>query len=265
MLFPLVTFSGPRFGRSGRVALPLESSRGRGHWEVGSFGPGALAVSLARVAVAMAEGPSDPLSYFAAYGSSGSESDSDSESESGPEAAASRSPGRESRAGAGPAPAPASRAALPRPDELFGSVSRPSFLGSPRSGLIDWERRLVRAPEEPPKEFKAWKTNAVPPPETYAVEEKKPPLGVDMAVKWSSMYQDNGDDAPQRRAALLPEEPEISESDEDDAEDSSAKKRKIETFQQKEKRKRNQGQANREKSFVEEEKRILRQEFCLKD
>ncbi|XP_038649551.1 UPF0690 protein C1orf52 homolog [Scyliorhinus canicula] len=207
----------------------------------------------------MAEGPSDPLSYFAAYGSSGSDSDSDS----GPAAAV--SPGREGRAAGGPLSAPGSRAALPRPDELFGSVSRPSFLGSPRSGLIDWERRLVRAPEEPPKEFKVWKMNAVPPPETYAVEEQKPPLGVDMAVKWSSMYQDNGDDAPQRKAALLPEEPEISESDEEDAEDPSAKKRKIETFQQKEKRKRNQGQANREKSFVEEEKRILRQEFCLKD
>ncbi|XP_078416792.1 UPF0690 protein C1orf52 homolog [Cetorhinus maximus] len=207
----------------------------------------------------MADGPSDPLSYFAAYGSSGS--DSDSEADSG--AVAPLSADRGSGAGGGPVPGP--RAALPRPDELFSSVSRPSFLGSPRSRLIDWEQRLVRAPEEPPKEFKAWKTNAVPPPETYAVEEKKPPLGVDMAVKWSSMYQDNGDDAPQCKAALLPEEPEISDSDEEDAEDPSAKKRKIETFQQKEKRKRNQGQANREKSFVEEEKRILRQEFCLKD
>ncbi|XP_067892695.1 UPF0690 protein C1orf52 homolog [Heterodontus francisci] len=206
----------------------------------------------------MAEASSDPLSYFAAYGSSESDSDSASERPEAPAALLSDSGGA-----GGPGSGP--RAALPRPDELFGSVSRPSFLGSPRSGFIDWERRLVRAPEEPPKEFKVWKTNAVPPPESYAVEEKKPPLGVDMAVKWSSMYQDNGDDAPQRKAALLPEEPEVSESDEEDEEDSAAKKRKIETFQQKEKRKRNQGQANREKSFVEEEKRILRQEFCLKD
>ncbi|XP_048394570.1 UPF0690 protein C1orf52 homolog [Stegostoma tigrinum] len=196
----------------------------------------------------------DPLSYFAAYGSSGS--DSEPEPDVGvPEPGGGGDQAR--------AQVPGSQAALPRPDELFSSVSRPSFLGRPGSGLINWEKRVVRAPEEPPREFKVWKTNAVPPPDTYAAEEKKPPSGVDMAVKWSCMYQDNGEDAPQR--TLLPEEPEISDSDEEDGNDLSAKKRKIETFQQKEKRKRNQGQANREKSFVEEEKRILRQEFSLKD
>uniref|UniRef100_UPI00398EAF26 UPF0690 protein C1orf52 homolog n=1 Tax=Pristiophorus japonicus TaxID=55135 RepID=UPI00398EAF26 len=203
----------------------------------------------------MADGPNDPLAYFAAYGSS----DSDSDSAPEPPPAEAALPPDTGRGAAGP------RAALPRPDELFGSVAKPSFLADPRRGRIDWERRLVRAPAQPPKEFKIWKSNAVPPPESYAVEEKKPPLGVDMAVKWSSMYQDNGDDAPQQSAALLPEEPEASESDDEDAANSSAKKRKMETFQQKEKRKRNEGQANREKSFVEEEKRILRQEFCLKD
>ncbi|XP_060685608.1 UPF0690 protein C1orf52 homolog [Hemiscyllium ocellatum] len=212
------------------------------------------------VPVAMAD--RDPLSYFAGYGSSGSESESEPEPGPGPGPAA---VGDGAGGAQAQAQASASPAALPRPDELFSSVSRPSFLGRPGSGLINWEQRVVRAPEEPPREFKVWKTNAVPPPETYAVEEKKPPSGVDMAVKWSCMYQDNGEDTPQRKAALLPDEPEISESDEDDGDDVSAKKRKIETFQQKEKRKRNQGQANREKSFVEEEKRILRQEFSLKD
>lgn len=39
----------------------------------------------------------------------------------------------------------------------------------------------------------------------------------------------------------------------------SAKKRRVESFQQKEKRKRDLGQATSDKSFVEEEKRILRQ------
>lgn len=39
----------------------------------------------------------------------------------------------------------------------------------------------------------------------------------------------------------------------------SAKKRRVETFQQKEKRKRELGQATSDKTFVEEEKRILRQ------
>lgn len=41
----------------------------------------------------------------------------------------------------------------------------------------------------------------------------------------------------------------------------SAKKRRVETFQQKEKRKRDFGQATSDKNFVEEEKRILRQKI----
>lgn len=47
----------------------------------------------------------------------------------------------------------------------------------------------------------------------------------------------------------------------DDSKNSSksAKKQRVETFQQKEKRKRDMGQATSDKTFVEEEKRILRQ------
>lgn len=41
--------------------------------------------------------------------------------------------------------------------------------------------------------------------------------------------------------------------------DESAKKRRVETFRQKEKRKRDMGQATKDKNFVEEEKRILRE------
>lgn len=41
----------------------------------------------------------------------------------------------------------------------------------------------------------------------------------------------------------------------------SSKKRRVETFQQKEKRKRDMGQATSDKTFVEEEKRILRQKL----
>ncbi|GCC16542.1 hypothetical protein chiPu_0020332 [Chiloscyllium punctatum] len=89
----------------------------------------------------------DPLSYFAGYGSSGSESES--EPEPGPTAVGVRAGGAPAPAPAqAQAQAPASQAALPRPDELFSSVSRPSFLGRPRSGLINWDQRVVRAPEE---------------------------------------------------------------------------------------------------------------------
>ncbi|XP_043086228.1 UPF0690 protein C1orf52 homolog [Puntigrus tetrazona] len=159
---------------------------------------------------------------------------------------------------------------LPKPDDLFRSVSKPTFLYNPLNKVIDWDRRAVKAPEEPPKEFKVWKSNAVPPPQTYVTEEKKKgaPDGMDMAIKWSNVYEDNGEDAPQAHggpAHFLPEEEESQQPDSDDDESGkqqkSVKKRRVETFQQKEKRKRDIGQATSDKNFVEEEKRILRQ--CL--
>lgn len=157
-------------------------------------------------------------------------------------------------------------APLPGPDELFKTVSKPAFLYNPLNKHIDWESRIVKAPEEPAKEFKVWKSNAVPPPQSYVTEEKKgAPPGMDMAIKWSNVYEDNGDDAPQPPAGrnlFLPEE-EQQESDEEEDEgekhSKSAKRRRVETFQQKEKRKRDMGQATSDKNFVEEEKRILRQ------
>lgn len=55
-----------------------------------------------------------------------------------------------------------------------------------------------------------WKNNAVPPPETYSPPEKKPPPppALDMAIKWSNIYEDNGDDAPRQagKASFLPAE-----------------------------------------------------------
>lgn len=41
--------------------------------------------------------------------------------------------------------------------------------------------------------------------------KKKAPAGMDMAIKWSNVYEDNGDDAPQAHrgpAHFLPEEEE---------------------------------------------------------
>lgn len=68
--------------------------------------------------------------------------------------------------------------------------------------------------QQPPKEFRVWKSNCVPPPETYAAEKKPPPPELDMAIKWSNIYEDNGDDAPQsvRKARLLPDGEETVES-----------------------------------------------------
>ncbi|KAM4738650.1 UPF0690 protein C1orf52 homolog [Anableps anableps] len=207
---------------------------------------------------------SGSLGFFSSYDDlSDSSSDSDEEGNSrkkkaGTEAEESGAQSSTKRTAGG--------AALPRPDELFSSVSKPTFLYNPLNKEIDWDSLTVKPPEEPAREFKPWKTNAVPPPETYAPEPEKkkgPPPGMDMAIKWSSVYEDNGDDAPKAysgKAQFLPAEEQPSDSDEESQQPSmSAKKRRVETFQQKEKRKRDLGQATSDKNFVEEEKRILRQ------
>ncbi|XP_003223118.1 UPF0690 protein C1orf52 homolog [Anolis carolinensis] len=185
--------------------------------------------------MATAEGK-DPLGFFAAYGGGESSSGgSDSEGEGRPGSALE-------------APAPlrkgpvGEQARLPGPEELFRSVRRPAFLYNPLHKEIDWESRVLRAPEEPPKEFKAWTTNAVPPPESYSVKETKPPLPpeLDMAIKWSNIYEDNGDDAPRNaNKVTLPEEEEEEQvkSDEETEETSSLKKRKLDAEEQTKKKK----------------------------
>ena len=163
-------------------------------------------------AAVMAAEEKDPLSYFAAYGSRSSGS-SDEEDNSEPEETSRKAQDPAKSAGGNGNKA---EKRLPGPDELFRSVSRPAFLYSPLNKQIDWERHVVKAPEEPPKEFKIWKSNYVPPPETYSTEKKPPPPELDMAIKWSNIYEDNGDDAPQnaKKARLLPEGEETVESGE---------------------------------------------------
>ncbi|XP_070817907.1 UPF0690 protein C1orf52 homolog [Chaetodon trifascialis] len=208
------------------------------------------------------------LGFFSSYddlsdSSDGSDSDEEGESrkKTGTDA-----PGSGAQSSQHGTKRTAGGAPLPRPDELFGSVSKPAFLYNPLNKEIDWDSLTVKAPEEPARVFKPWKTNAVPPPESYVTEPEKkkgPPPGMDMAIKWSNVYEDNGDDAPQPytgNARFLPTEEQPSDSDEEsEKSDMSQKKRRVETFQQKEKRKRDMGQATSDKNFVEEEKRILRQ------
>ncbi|XP_041647880.1 UPF0690 protein C1orf52 homolog [Cheilinus undulatus] len=208
------------------------------------------------------------MGFFSSYddlsdSSDGSDSDEDGERKKKPGTEAGGSGAQCSQQGTKRA---SGGAPLPKPDELFSSVSKPAFLYNPLNKEIDWDSLTVKAPEEPAREFKPWKTNAVPPPESYAAEPEKkkgPPPGMDMAIKWSNVYEDNGEDAPQAytgKARFLPTEEQQSDSDEDAEKGQlSAKKRRVETFQQKEKRKRDLGQATSDKNFVEEEKRILRQ------
>lgn len=92
----------------------------------------------------MAAEEKDPLSYFAAYGSSSSGS-SGEEDNSEPEEASRRAPGPAKSAGGCGSEA---EKRLPGPDELFRSVTRPAFLYNPLNKQIDWERHVVKAPEE---------------------------------------------------------------------------------------------------------------------
>lgn len=88
---------------------------------------------------AMAAEGEDPLGYFAAYGSSSSDSEAD-------EASAEE---RQAGAGAAAGSSPGRRPKLPPPDELFRKVSQPpAFLYNPLNKQIDWESRVLRAPEE---------------------------------------------------------------------------------------------------------------------
>ncbi|XP_020489414.1 UPF0690 protein C1orf52 homolog [Labrus bergylta] len=206
------------------------------------------------------------LGFFSSYDDLSDSSDSEEEAESRRKKAGTDASGSGAQSSKHGTKRAASGAPLPRPEELFGSVSKPAFLYNPLNKELDWDNLTVKAPEEPAREFKPWKTNAVPPPASYASEPEKkkgPPPGMDMAIKWSNVYEDNGEDAPQAftgNARFLPTEEQLSDSDEDaEKGDLSAKKRHVETFQQKEKRKRDMGQATSEKNFVEEEKRILRQ------
>lgn len=93
----------------------------------------------------MAAEEKDPLSYFAAYGSSSSSGSSSEEDNSEPEETSRRAPDPATSAGGC---GNLAEKRLPGPDELFRSVTRPAFLYNPLNKQIDWERHVVKAPEE---------------------------------------------------------------------------------------------------------------------
>uniref|UniRef100_A0A8C9PEF4 Uncharacterized protein n=1 Tax=Spermophilus dauricus TaxID=99837 RepID=A0A8C9PEF4_SPEDA len=181
----------------------------------------------------MAAEKNDPPSYFAEYRSSSSDSSSEDNSE--PEETSQKDPDLVKSVGRCGNKA---ENRLPEPDELFRSVTCPPFLYNPFNKQIDWERHVVKAPEEPPKEFKIWKSNYVPPPETYTIEKKPLPPELDMAIEGLKIYEDRGDGAPQnaKKARLLPEGEEALESD-DEQDEPTSKKRKVEPGEQAEKKK----------------------------
>eukprot|EP00058_Branchiostoma_floridae_P003270 XP_002588758.1 hypothetical protein BRAFLDRAFT_89815 [Branchiostoma floridae] len=101
------------------------------------------------------------------------------------------------------------------------------------------------------KEMKAWNSLYQYEPESL-VNVSEEDKAVAKLIAEEAVLENMELNAAQKRAA---------EEDREAERGASGKKLKSETFRHKEKRKRDLGMANREKSYVEEEKRILRQSF----
>lgn len=184
---------------------------------------------------------------------------------------------------------------LPSPDSLFASVGTPSFLHDPSSGRVNWDKFVKNRtdPEElnihtseggryaaiaPPtgtdessmhnkkvhssltaaiiKTYSSTSGEIAAPPVRYSTKE------VDPKFRTVSDGGEGGkkEDMP---APVAGKHDMSSSNHATDESGSVVKKQKTENFRQKEKRKRDVGQTSRGKSYVEEEKRILRQSFAM--
>lgn len=135
---------------SGGAVAPHSPQGAQGLRYSASLGAGPRATSgfrrcprPSRVSV-MASEEKDPLSYFAAYGSSSSGSSGEEDNSEPEETSRRASDPAKSAGGCGNN----TEKRLPGPDELFRSVTRPAFLYNPLNKQIDWERHVVKAPEE---------------------------------------------------------------------------------------------------------------------
>ena len=198
---------------------------------------------------------SDPLSFFAGDDSS------TSESESGEDAA----PERETKDNTEDQE---NGNKLPSPSTLFASIGRPDFLDNPLEKHIDWDR-FVKNPDSPPESnvHASGHYAAIPPPKTEAFPTSTPSEISAPPIKYSTP-SDQPDASQLSVSNTLSSDSDISRPAGTkrahpvaDNTESSSKKQKGETFREKEKRKRDLGQTSRGKSYVEEEKRILRQHF----
>lgn len=208
----------------------------------------------------------DPLAFFAGESS---ESDSGDEDDDVAQGRVNQSPPR--------APGSSTEESvdkLPSPNTLFATVGRPAFLDNPLDRHINWDR-FVKVPDLPPEPniHSSGHYVAIPPP-------KEDDLG-GSAVTSTSVSTSTSSSAisapPVRYSApseLDPKQLTVSNKlpceggasvkrphKSDSGEEVSNKKLKSDTFRHKEKRKRDLGQSSRGKSYVEEEKRILRQQY----
>lgn len=211
---------------------------------------------------------SDPLSFFAAGDGSSSESEDEDATNSKDQHTERRSDGVEDDA-----------AKLPSPDSLFKSVGRPSFLHDPNDKYINWERFVKNDSEqEEPNIHESDSYAAIPPPSSLnstgtvtskltrtilgsgEVEFSSPPVTYATTTAVASTERD-GDEGPQSATGSV-KRSQDTRPDSSSSDAPNPKRLKGEQFRVKEKRKRDIGQTSRGKSYVEEEKRILRQQFA---
>lgn len=211
----------------------------------------------------------DPLGFFAGEASSSSESESENEEGGG---------SREEEA-TRPQEGPGDPNKLPSPDTLFATVGKPAFLNNPLDRHIDWDQ-FVKNPDPTPEPniHATGSYAAIPPPRAEdlpggtstksmgvlggATEISAPPVRysppseVDPkhAVVSSKLSSEDTVKVGIKR-------PQQGENVDVTKEGGSSKKLKTENFRLKEKRKRDMGQSSRGKNYVEEEKRILRQQY----
>lgn len=208
---------------------------------------------------------SDPLSFFAGEDSS-SESEDEAEGEKNSKDDDDVSESNKDK--------------LPSPNTLFKSVGRPAFLDDPLKGHIDWDKFVKSSdPEEgEPNVHQSDSYAAIPPPASLGPSGSPAPgsskltrsiLGSGV-VEFSSApveYSKNKNPTPGGPTTTGPDvagvkRPQGSASVVLAAPEVESKKLKGDNFRRKEKKKRDLGQSSRGKSYVEEEKRVLRQQFA---
>lgn len=191
----------------------------------------------------------DPLSFFAQDTSSSSESED--EESARPLPAAEESSGSDSEFTSTGQPK------LPTPNKLFANISKPDFLNTPQH--LDWDKYTKNIPEENIHESQSYA--AIPPPKEGIMLTSGDTI-TGQAVKYDDPESDRTKNLGGTKVMDVNTSIELgmkrSKTSNDDI---CNKKEKVETFREKEKRKRNMGMQSRGKSYVEEEKRILRQQF----
>ncbi|KAL9989584.1 hypothetical protein ACROYT_G004148 [Oculina patagonica] len=190
----------------------------------------------------------DPLSFFTA-GDSSSSSDSESDNDAD-EDKESKSKSSTAKKASSP------KTKLPSPTTLFATVGRPAFLETKEESYVDWNSLSKRYE---PNTYSAPPVQFPPAAESRDSEEYEDAVISSAPVKYGKEISDI-----QKHLVVHDKRSvKVALNILNDRGESAPKKQKTENFRQKEKRKRDEGQSSRGKSYVEEEKRILRQDFSV--